>query len=72
VSSETLRKWIRQAQADDGRRPGTSSRKSAELKRLRRENVSAVHQANYSVYGVGKMHDTLRRASRSAATTSPG
>ena len=26
------------------------------------EQISAVHQANYSVYGVRKMHDALRRA----------
>ena len=39
VSSETLRKWIRQAQVDDGRRPGVSTEESAELKRLRRENA---------------------------------
>ncbi len=39
VSTETLRKWIRQAQVDDGQRPGTTSDESAELKRLRRENA---------------------------------
>lgn len=39
VSSETVRKWLRQAQVDDGRQPGTTSDESAELKRLRRENA---------------------------------
>jgi transposase len=39
VTSETLRRWIRQAQVDDGQRPGTTSDDSAELKRLRRENA---------------------------------
>jgi len=39
VTSETLRRWIRQAQVDDGQRPGTTSDESAELKRLRRENA---------------------------------
>jgi transposase len=39
ISGETLRKWIRQAEVDDGQRPGTSTDESAELKRLRRENA---------------------------------
>ena len=39
VSSETLRKWIRRAEVDAGRRPGISTEESAELKRLRRENA---------------------------------
>jgi transposase len=39
VTSETLRKWVRRAQIDQGQRPGTTSEESAELTRLRRENA---------------------------------
>ncbi|ROR53580.1 transposase [Luteococcus japonicus] len=39
TSPETLRKWLRQAEIDQGVRPGVTSQESAELKRLKRENA---------------------------------
>ena len=37
--AETVRLWVRQAERDTGRRPGTSTEELAELKRLKRENA---------------------------------
>jgi len=38
MSTETLRKWIRQAGVDEGAAPGVSSSESAEIRELRRKN----------------------------------
>jgi transposase len=39
VSSETLRKWVRQAAVDGGQRAGLTTEEAAEMKRLKRENA---------------------------------
>jgi transposase len=39
TTAETLRKWVRRAEIDQGERPGVTSEESAEVTRLKRENA---------------------------------
>ncbi len=39
VSRESLRRWVVQAEIDQGERPGVSREESAEIRRLRKENA---------------------------------
>ena len=49
---ETLRRWVRQAERDLGKRPGLTSAEAEELKQLRRENKE-----------LKRVNDILRTAS---------
>ena len=51
-TTETLRRWVRQAERDAGQRPGLTTEERAELKRLQREVVE-----------LKRANDILRKAS---------
>jgi transposase len=45
VGTESLRNWVRQAEVDDGRRPGVSTGEAERLRELERE-VRELRRAN--------------------------
>jgi transposase len=44
-TTETLRKWVRQAETDAGSRPGPTTQESVEIRRLKRE-VAELRRTN--------------------------
>src|SRR5215212_2118161 len=72
-SGETVRKWVRQAEVDAGRRPGATTEESAELKRLRRENAElkradAILKAASTFFAVELAKINCGHASTASAT----
>jgi transposase len=45
ATAQTLRNWVRQAEVDEGARPGVSTAEAAEIKALKRE-VAELRRAN--------------------------
>ncbi|BBG05858.1 transposase [Pseudonocardia autotrophica] len=67
-TAETVRKWVRQAEIDQGQRPGGSTEESAEIKRLKRE-VAELRRAN-EILKAASLDSTGQR--NSAAILSAG
>ncbi len=58
VGDESLRAWVKQAEVDDGQRPGRSTAEQAELKQLRKQNFELrrsndILQAAATFFGAG-------------------
>jgi transposase len=69
-STETLRKWLRQAQIDAGARPGVTTEESAELRRLRRENAE-LRRANEILKSASAFYAAELDRHRSACEVGP-
>ncbi len=58
---ETVRKWVRRAEVDQGARPGTTLEESVEVRRLRRE-VAELRRANAILRSGGCRMNRRRRS----------
>jgi transposase len=72
-SAETVRTWVRKAEADSGRRPGVTSEEDAEIKRLRAENAE-LRRANEilkaaSAFFAAELDRPSKRSERSSTPT---
>src|SRR5437867_10421097 len=73
-TAETLRKWVRQAERDQGRRPGLTSDEKARLKDLERENFE-LRRANEilrlasAYFAKAELDRRAKRWSRSSTAT---
>ena len=67
-TGETLHKWVRQAERDQGKRPGLSSSERDRLKELERE-VSELKRANEILR---KAAESVRSVQRHSTHHSPG
>ena len=47
VATESLRRWIKQHQIDEGEREGLSTEEREELRRLRRENTTLEQERDF-------------------------
>jgi transposase len=62
-SAETVRKWVRQAEVDEGQRPGVPTDEAAEIKRLKRENAE-LRRANEILKAASAFFAELDRPQR--------
>jgi transposase len=64
MSRETLRRWITQAEVDDGARPGVTTAEAEEIRRLKAEN-KRLREANEilkaaSIFFAGELDSRTR------------